>query len=471
MEENPETQAQNDKDILQCRVDILRAHRAGAAVLKQEPSGTPSTDSKAKVEPPRKDPAKVEQVSQAQSGVKAGTVTKSKEPTKSQVRSEHNAEKETGAKPEHFRSKVQADAEQEAKVSVDKVLEKGEEDIEKALQEVTARAEAAGEKAEAEAKARAEAEQKVRAEQELKTAAQMAQQEAKAARIKAQDEARAAIAKAQQESAARIEAEGRAKSEAEARARAEQEAKAAAEKAQQEAKARAEAEEKVKSESEARVKAEQEAKAAVAKAQQESAARIEAEEKAKYESEARAKAEQEAKAKLDQRVKVQGRPEEVQDTTGERSEDALDKAEPAGVTRPAEGTGQARKEIPRLDLTRNILAEQRRAASMQRGKPMEQGPGAKVRPATGTIGRIIRETKKDSNGGIGVAVKTELQLSYGAGGVVPTTAKAYVATSEGAGHLSPEQQEVIVSIVALDIARSCADEGLRRDELLGRINN
>jgi len=285
-------------------------------------------------------------------------------------------------------SQTQTKTEQEAKAVA-----------EKARQE----ARAAREKAEHEAKARAEAEEKINAEQDLKTAAQKAQQEARAAREKAQQEAGSAREKAQQEAKARVEAEQKAKSESEARAKAEQEAKAAAEKTQQEVAARVEAEQKAKLESEARIKAEQEAKAAAEKAQQEVAARAGA------------------------------------------------KVEAACVASEANSGQEADKQIPRFNLAQQILSEQRRVASMRRGRPTEPGGSTEARPATGTIGQIIREAKRKA-GDVSETAETVLQLSCGVHGVI-----------KGQDNLDPAQQQVISDIVTLDIARLCVDEDRRRD--------
>ena len=292
--------------------------------------------------------------------------------------------------------------EKEAQAAVELSQEQAKPDRQAntAAEKAQQQARAAREKAEQEAKARAEAEEKVNAEQDLKTAAQKAQQEARAAREKAQ-----------------------------------QEAKAAVEKAEQEAKARTEAEEKAKSEAAARVKAQAQAKAAAEKAG--------------------------AKTELEEVVAEQGRAdknvidiEDLEDLTQtSATEDETEKTEAAGVTLQGGTDNKAEKEIPRFNLAQQILAEQRRIASGRRSKSTEPGRGTSIRPAIGTIGRIIREAKKAPVGD-NEAVESGLHLSFGVYGVI-----------DGFDNLKPTQQQVVADIVTSDISRLCVDDERRRDGL------
>ncbi|MBR3864004.1 MAG: hypothetical protein IKJ19_02665 [Clostridia bacterium] len=156
---------------------------------------------------------------------------------------------------------------------------------------------------EAEAKAKAEAEEKARLEAEAKAKAEAEEK----ARLEAE-----AKAKAEAEEKARLEAEAKAKAEAEEKARLEAEAKAKAEaeekaRLEAEAKAKAEAEEKARLEAEAKAKAEAEEKARL---EAEAKAKAEAEEKARLEAEAKAKAEAEEKARLEAEAKAKAEAEE-----------------------------------------------------------------------------------------------------------------------------------------------------------------
>ncbi|HIJ67408.1 MAG TPA: hypothetical protein HPP51_03895, partial [Planctomycetes bacterium] len=207
------------------------------------------------------------------------------------------------------------------------------------------------------------------------------------------------------------------------------------EKAEQEAKARTEAEEKAKSEAAARVKAQAQAKAAAEKAG--------------------------AKTELEEVVAEQGRAdknvidiEDLEDLTQtSATEDETEKTEAAGVTLQGGTDNKAEKEIPRFNLAQQILAEQRRIASGRRSKSTEPGRGTSIRPAIGTIGRIIREAKKAPVGD-NEAVESGLHLSFGVYGVI-----------DGFDNLKPTQQQVVADIVTSDISRLCVDDERRRDGL------
>jgi TolA protein len=377
VEKNQETQTQIDADILQCRTDILRACQPVSSTVKEESSDS-VTATTTQVKPTAKDSVKAEQGPQIQGEVKTGTADKGEEPTKNVNKSEPEPQVKTESDipAELFGEQTQNQVEQETKVSA---------------QKAEAEAKAAKEKAEQEAKARVEAQEKAKAEQELKTAAQMAQAESKAARIKAQAEAKAAVEKAEQEVKARIEAQEKAKTEAEARAKAEQEVKAAVKKAEQEAKALAE------------------------------------------------------------KASARAEPESAPAAAGPTSKDEEEKAKALVVTFQGGGGEETENRIPRFNIAQQILAEQRKAASTRRGRPIEHSGSTEPRPATGIIGQIIREVKKKS-GDVSEAAEIPQQLSCGVHGIV-----------KGAHNLSPAQQEVIASIVTLDIVRFCSDEGARRD--------
>ena len=163
----------------------------------------------------------------------------------------------------------------------------------------------------AEEKLKVEADAKAKLEAEKKAAEEKAKAEAEAkAKLEAEKKAAEEKAKAEAEAKAKLEAakkaaEEKAKAEAEAKAKLEAAKKAAEEKAKAEAEAKAKleaekkaAEEKAKAEAEAKAKLEAAKKAAEekAKAEAEAKAKLEAEKKA---AEEKAKAEAEAKAKLE----------------------------------------------------------------------------------------------------------------------------------------------------------------------------
>ena len=365
MQKNPETQLQTDKDILQCRADILRAHEAITADKSAPPPESTASIPKTKVEPTKKNPAEAEQESQAKA-----------EPPQEQAKTEDKPEAKVEKKAEAEKAETEAEARaktvQEAKAAAEKVLQEA-----KAKTEAEQEAIAAAEKARAQAKVKAET------------------------RAKAEEEVKAAVEKAQQEATARAQAEQKAKAEAEARAKAEQEAKAATEKAQQEATAKDEADEEV----------------------------IDIEELADLSEPAASEVDAAAKDDKDK-----------------------DKTKRVEVTSEGGPDEEAQKQIPRFDLAQQILAEQRRVASMRRSKSGEKQASIKDPQAvTGTIGRIIREAKKKV-GDISRTGEGTQQLSPGVHGVI-----------KGADNLSESQQEAIAGIVTLDIARHCTDGNRQGD--------
>jgi hypothetical protein len=74
------TQSQIDKDILQCRGDILRARQAVAVAQSQESAESPAAATKTQVKPADKVPAKAEQASQVKAGPKAEPEAKINDP-------------------------------------------------------------------------------------------------------------------------------------------------------------------------------------------------------------------------------------------------------------------------------------------------------------------------------------------------------------------------------------------------------
>ncbi len=177
---------------------------------------------------------------------------------------------------------------------------------------------------------------------------------------------------------------------------------------------------------------------------------MEAEQKARAEAEAKAKAEEETKPAVDKDIIDVGQLGELEeivsaDTTGfaVMAEAKKEQVQADGQAKAAE---EVEKRIPRFDLAQQILTEQRRAASMRRKKPVEEGTVGNVIPATGTVGQIIREAKK----GVADVSRSVQQLSPGAHGTI-----------KGADNLSPAQQGIIAEVVTMEIAKLCDDERRR----------
>ena len=175
-------------------------------------------------------------------------------------------------------------------------------------------------KLEAEEKARKQAEEDARIANEAREKAEAEAKALKAAEEKAKADARRlakekaeAEARAREEEEARAEEEARQKAAAEAKAKLEEKARLEAE-----AKAKAQAEEKARLESEAKAKAEAEEKArleaeAKAKAEADERARLEAEAKAKKEAAAKARAEAKAARDAEKLAEAQRKAQEEED--------------------------------------------------------------------------------------------------------------------------------------------------------------
>jgi len=100
------------------------------------------------------------------------------------------------------------------------------------------------------------------------------------------------------------------------------------------------------------------------------------------------------------------------------------------------------KNVPRFDLARQILAEQRKVAATRRQKPDKQDD-TNTPPATaaGTVGRIISQVKKNMAAGH-EKPQTTPKLSHAVSGII--------AAPE---NLTSIQQTIIADIVAQDISQ------------------
>jgi len=125
----------------------------------------------------------------------------------------------------------------------------------------------------------------------------------------------------------------------------------------------------------------------------------------------------------------------------------------------AKGVEETEKKIPRFDLAEQILAEQRRVASMRRKKPVEESAVGNVRPATGTVGQIIREAKMNL-ADVSRPGQEAQQLSPGAHGTI-----------RGADNLSSAQQEIIAEVVTMEIAKLCGDKRRREPAWQSYVDN
>jgi hypothetical protein len=121
--------------------------------------------------------------------------------------------------------------------------------------------------------------------------------------------------------------------------------------------------------------------------------------------------------------------------------DGLDETE---GTEPDDSTRKTNREVPRFNLAEQILSEQRKIASVRRKKPDRNTSANSTPEATGTVGQIIRQSKKPFTSAEGKE-KT------------PETIRSPSPTVHGiinkADNLSGSQHRIIADIVARDVAR------------------
>ncbi len=130
--------------------------------------------------------------------------------------------------------------------------------------------------------------------------------------------------------------------------------------------------------------------------------------------------------------------------------DGLDETE---GTEPDDSTRKTNREVPRFNLAEQILSEQRKIASVRRKKPDRNTSANSTPEATGTVGQIIRQSKKPFTSAEGKE-KT------------PETIQSPSPTVHGiinkADNLSGSQHRIIADIVARDVARFCGKTSSRQ---------
>lgn len=122
-------------------------------------------------------------------------------------------------------------------------------------------------------------------------------------------------------------------------------------------------------------------------------------------------------------------------------------------TEPDDSTRKTNREVPRFNLAEQILSEQRKIASVRRKKPDRNTSANSTPEATGTVGQIIRQSKKPFTSAEGKE-KT------------PETIQSPSPTVHGiinkADNLSGSQHRIIADIVARDVARFCGKTSSRQ---------
>lgn len=130
--------------------------------------------------------------------------------------------------------------------------------------------------------------------------------------------------------------------------------------------------------------------------------------------------------------------------------DGLDETE---GTEPDDSTRKTNREVPRFNLAEQILSEQRKIASVRRKKPDRNTSANSTPEATGTVGQIIRQSKKPFTSAEGKEKTPE---------TIQSPSPAVHGIINKADNLSGSQHRIIADIVARDVARFCGKTSSRQ---------
>jgi len=113
-------------------------------------------------------------------------------------------------------------------------------------------------------------------------------------------------------------------------------------------------------------------------------------------------------------------------------------------TEPDDSTRKTNREVPRFNLAEQILSVQRKIASVRRKKPDRNTSANSTPEATGTVGQIIRQSKKPFTSAEGKEKAPE---------TIRSPSPAVHGIINKAGNLSGSQHRIIADIVARDVAK------------------
>ena len=125
-------------------------------------------------------------------------------------------------------------------------------------------------------------------------------------------------------------------------------------------------------------------------------------------------------------------------------------------------TNSARRQIPRFDLVKQILKEQREAASTKRKRPLATNKINTTEPAQGTVGEIISQAKQINAD----ARKTEetSEMKEKPDPAAGNTVKKLIV-------LDPGQQKILEDIVSRDIKKFCDNNNVNDTAQTGYGDN
>ena len=139
--------------------------------------------------------------------------------------------------------------------------------------------------------------------------------------------------------------------------------------------------------------------------------------------------------------------------------DGLDETE---GTEPDDSTRKTNREVPRFNLAEQILSEQRKIASVRRKKPDRNTSANSTPEATGTVGQIIRQSKKPFTSAEGKEKTPETVVIKKTSETIQSPSPTVHGIINKADNLSGSQHRIIADIVARDVARFCGKTSSRQ---------
>lgn len=122
-------------------------------------------------------------------------------------------------------------------------------------------------------------------------------------------------------------------------------------------------------------------------------------------------------------------------------------------TEPDDSTRKTNREVPRFNLAEQILSEQRKIASVRRKKPNGNTSANSTPEATGTVGQIIRQSKKAFASAEGKEKTPEPIVIKKTSETIQLPSPTVHKIINKADNLSGSQHRIIADIVARDVAR------------------
>lgn len=127
-----------------------------------------------------------------------------------------------------------------------------------------------------------------------------------------------------------------------------------------------------------------------------------------------------------------------------------------------DSTRKTNREVPRFNLAEQILSEQRKIASIRRKKPNGNISANNTPKATGTIGQIIRQSKKPFASAEGKEKTPEPVIIKKISETIQSPSPAIHGTINKADNLSSSQHRIIADIVTRDVANFCRKTSSRQ---------